>query len=79
MDKIKFPTDFGKNNYEHLATIKAERSGGTSNGDLFYSNNRNEYDIKNVPLSKGFYTNGLLFYRVVGEYSEFSIYVFEKI
>jgi len=78
MEKIDFPSNFNANNYKLIATVKTEKDGGYSNGQLRYSKDRNKYDVKDVPLSSGLYTNGSYLYRVIGEYSEFSIYVFEK-
>jgi len=80
MQNIERPDNFNAENYEHLATVKAERSGGYSTGDLTYSIDRNNYNLKDVPLESGYYTNQDHVFRVVNNgYNDFTIIVLKEI
>ena len=80
MKKVECPDNFNAENYEHLATVKAERSGGYAEGDLYYSIDRNKYNLKDVPLETGYYTKDEYLYRVVNNsYNDFTIIETKKI
>lgn len=80
MQSIERPTNFDAEHYEHLATVKAERSGGHLTGDLYYSIDRNKYNVKDVPLETGYFTNGEHLFRVVNNgYNDFTIIVTKEI
>lgn len=76
---IERPENFNAENFNHIDTVKAERSGGHDNGDLYYSIDRTKYGLNRVPLIAGYYANGDYFFRVVDiRYNEYTVLVFEQ-